>query len=91
MTHLITQPALSWQSLGALNCWPNEAEKKSLQYHQSPYVVLDMKAGEEFTLENVWAIRPGLGLPPKYLEILMGKTLNQGAALGAPLQWDFLK
>jgi len=50
-----------------------------------------MKAGEEFTFENVWAIRPGLGLSPKYLEILMGRTINQDVARGTPLQWDLLK
>ena len=91
MTHLITEPARAWQSLGALNYWSNEAEKKSLRYHRSPYVALDIKAGEEFTPESVWAIRPGLGLSPKYLEILTGKTLNQDVALGAPSRWDFLK
>jgi len=91
LTHLITEPARAWQSLGALNYWPNEVEKKSLQYRRSLYMVLDMKAGEELTPENVWAIRPGLELPPKYLEILMGKTLNQDVVRGTPLQWDLLK
>jgi pseudaminic acid synthase len=91
MAQLVTESARAWQSLGAVSYGPTEAEKKSLQYRRSLYVVRDMKAGETLNPENVRAIRPGLGLPPKYLEILMGKTVKRDAARGTPLQWDLLK
>ena len=43
------------------------------------------KAGELLTRANVRAIRPGLGLPPKYLEEVRGRTFNQDAARGTAL------
>ena len=91
MSQLVIESERSWQSLGFVSYGPIEAEMKSLQFRRSLYVVRDLKAGERLTPENVRAIRPGLGLSPKYLEILMGKTLNQDVARGTPLQWDLLK
>jgi pseudaminic acid synthase len=91
MAQLVTESARAWQSLGKVRYGPTEAEKKSLQYRRSLYVVRDIKAGETFTPENVRAIRPGLGLPPKYIEILMGKAIKRDAARGTPLQWDLIK
>jgi len=91
ITQHVIDSARAWQSLGNVSDAPTEAEMKSLQYRRSLYLVRDMKAGETFTPENVRSIRPGLGLPPKYIEILMGKTLREDAARGTPLQWDLLK
>lgn len=36
------------------------------------------------------AIRPGLGLAPKYLEYVLEKTLSQDAKRGTVLGWEFL-
>lgn len=91
MAQLVTESARAWQSLGRVSYGPTEAEKKSLQYRRSLYVVRDMRAGETFTAENVRAIRPGLGLPPKFFEFLMGKTIKRDAVRGTPLQWELLK
>ena len=38
--------------------------------------------------DNVRAIRPGLGLPTKYLEVVLGKTVNQDVRRGTPLIWE---
>jgi N-acetylneuraminate synthase len=91
MTQLVTESARAWQSLGTVSYGPTEAEMKSLQFRRSLYVVRDMKDGETLTPENVRAIRPGFGLPPKYFDVLMGKTIKRDVARGTPLQWDILK
>jgi N-acetylneuraminate synthase len=69
---------------------PSEAEKKSLQYRRSLYIVEDLRAGALLTRENVRAIRPGLGLSPKYLEIMLGKTVKQDVRRGTALTWELL-
>jgi N-acetylneuraminate synthase len=52
--------------------------------------VKDLQAGEKLTADNVRAIRPGLGLPTKYLEQVLGKTLNKTVAKGTALRWDLM-
>ena len=53
-------------------------------------MVQDLKAGDVLTSENVRAIRPGLGLPTKYLELVLGKTLSQDVKRGTALRWELL-
>jgi sialic acid synthase SpsE len=49
-----------------------------------------MKAGEVLTEKNMRAIRPGLGLPPKYYETLLGKKISQDVKRGTALSLDFI-
>jgi len=54
------------------------------------YVVQEMQAGDEFTADNVRAIRPGLGLPTKYLGVFLGKVTSRPIKKGTPLGWELL-
>jgi N-acetylneuraminate synthase len=49
-----------------------------------------MKAGDVLTVDNVKAIRPGLGLPPKYLDRILGKKVNCDIKCGTALSLDYL-
>lgn len=84
MTALVTESERAWQSLGQVTYGPTEKEKTSLVYRRSLYVVEDMKAGDIVTNKNLRAIRPGLGLPPKYLERLIGKKAAVDITRGTP-------
>lgn len=90
MTQLVIETHRAWQAMGEIRYGPTEAEKKSLQYRRSLYVVKDMKAGEIFTEENLRAIRPGLGLAPKYLAMAMGKPVKRDVKCGTALSWELL-
>lgn len=90
MAQLVLESERAWQALGRVSYGPTEAEKKSLQYRRSLYVVQDIKAGDVLTKENVRAIRPGLGLPTKYLEEVLGKTVSQDVKRGTALGWGIL-
>jgi N-acetylneuraminate synthase len=82
MTQLVKETDSAWQALGQVSYGQTSAEKKSLQYRRSLYVVEDIKAGEVLTIENLRAIRPGLGLPPKYLHYVLGKKVNRNIPKG---------
>ena len=90
MAQLVLETERAWQALGGINYGPTDAELKSLQFRRSLYVVKDVKAGEKVTTENVRAIRPGMGLPPKYLEMVLGMTVKKDVNRGTGLRWDLL-
>jgi pseudaminic acid synthase len=90
MTALVEETRRAWQSLGRIAYGPTEAEKKSLVFRRSLYIVKDMGAGETLTRDNLRAIRPGLGLPPRYLEGLLGKRVRSAVKRGTPMAWDLL-
>ena len=67
-----------------------EQEKKSLQFRRSLYIVEDMKAGDIITEKNLRSIRPGLGLPPKYYDMLLGKSVKVNVERGTAVSWDMV-
>ena len=90
MAQLVMETERAWQALGQVSYGPTEGEKKSIRFRRSLYIVKDLKAGEILTTENVRAIRPGLGLPTKYLEQVLGKTVKQDVARGTALSWQMI-
>jgi pseudaminic acid synthase len=91
MKQLVVETERAWQALGRVSYGATEAEKKSIMFRRSLYVVKDMKAGDVLTKENVRAIRPGLGLPTKYLNVVLGMVVSQDIKLGTALGWHLLK
>ena len=90
MRQLVVETERAWQALGKVSYGATEAEKKSIVFRRSLYVVQDIKAGEILTNENVRAIRPGLGLPTKYLEQVLGSQVKQDVPRGTALRWNLL-
>jgi N-acetylneuraminate synthase len=88
MRLLVAESERAWQSLGSVSYGPTNAEKDSLAFRRSLYVVADMKVAEKFTSENLRAIRPGYGLPAKYLETALGRRATRDIVRGSPLSWD---
>ena len=80
----------AWQALGGVRYGPTEAERASLVFRRSLYVVRDMRAGEAFTPDNLRAIRPGYGLAPRFHDMLLGKRVGRDVARGTPVSWDLL-
>lgn len=90
MSQLVVEANRAWQALGQVSYGATEAEKNSLQYRRSLYVVQDIKEGDVLTTDNVRAIRPGLGLPTKYLDHLLGKPVKQDVKRGTALGWEII-
>lgn len=90
MTQLVTETERAWQALGRVSYGPTEKEAKSLVFRRSLYVTMDVKKGERFVPQNLRAIRPGYGLPPKYIDQFMGKRASKDIRRGSALAWDML-
>lgn len=88
MRSLVIDSERAWQALGTVQYGPTQAEKGSLAFRRSLYVTQDIEAGDTLTPANVRAIRPGLGLEPKYLELVLGRPVKVAVKRGTPLSWD---
>jgi N-acetylneuraminate synthase len=66
------------------------SERGNLAFRRSLYAVKDIAAGETFTALNVRSIRPGYGLPPKYLPELLGRRARHAISRGTPMSFELL-
>lgn len=87
---LRTEVDRAWQGLGRVRYGPTEAEAKSLQYRRSLYIACDLAAGARLSSDNVRAVRPGHGLPPKFIDQVLGRRVKRALPAGTPLAWDLL-
>jgi pseudaminic acid synthase len=90
--HLLTlETERAWRALGQISYGASVAEQGSRVFRRSLYVVQDIAEGEVLSAANVRAIRPGYGLPPKFLQQVLGMRLNKPVLRGTALTWDMLK
>jgi pseudaminic acid synthase len=87
---LVVETERAWQALGIVNYASLEEEKGSLKFRRSLYIAQDMRAGDEFTPENLRIVRPGFGLPPKYYELLLGRRITRDAQKGTAVNWELV-
>lgn len=90
MQQLVIETERAWQSLGSVRYGPSEAEKPSMKFRRSLYIAKDMKAGEKLTKDNLRSVRPGMGLPPKFLDHLLGMKVITDVSAGTPMSWELL-
>lgn len=75
-------------ALGVIYYGPTEREMASREHRRSLYIAEDLQAGDILTEQNVRAVRPGHGLPPKYLKQFLGKKTKNPVPKGTPLSWS---
>jgi N-acetylneuraminate synthase len=85
---LVDDVRTAWVASGEVVYGPSDEELATLPYRRSLFVVEDVAAGERFTSRNVRSIRPATGLPPKYLDDVLGEAAARDLRSGTPLTWD---
>ena len=81
----------AWRALGSASFNRGGTERANAQFRRSLYVVEDVPAGAPLTKANVRSIRPGLGLAPKHLPEILGKTAARELKRGEPLDWAMVR
>lgn len=74
----------AWSALGNDVGERPQAESSSKVFRRSIYFVRDLSAGAVVGPEDIRRIRPGLGLPPRYFDSLIGKKLRVAVTRGTP-------
>jgi N-acetylneuraminate synthase len=87
---LVAETQRAWQAIGEVR-YGASGDEGSLQFRRSLYVAKDIAAGEPITRENVRAVRPGHGLPTKFLDVVLGMRAARSVRRGEPLTWEMLR
>lgn len=81
----------AWQALGQVDYGTKSSEQGNVQFRRSLYFVKDLKAGDVITEDAVRSVRPGYGIAPKYLDRVVGRTVNQMVTANKPVTEDVLQ
>lgn len=87
---LVEETKSAFLSLGEISYGVQQAEEKSKFFKRSIYVSKDIAVGDVFTNDNLKIIRPGDGLAPKFIDVVIGKKAKVSIKAGTPLNWDIL-
>jgi N-acetylneuraminate synthase len=85
---LVEESERAWAGQGRPMYGPTEAELKSFVFRRSLYVTENLQEGDFLTESNVRALRPGYGLPTKFLGSVLGKRVNRRVTRGTAVTWD---
>jgi N-acetylneuraminate synthase len=88
---LVREGKSAYESLGNAKWQMQAAEEESRRLKRSLFIVRDVKVGENISHENVRAIRPNGGFPPKHLDSLIGKKFSADVVAGTPMSFDFVE
>ena len=85
LAELVATARIAHVAVGAPAFEPTWSEQIVLKNRRSLYVVAPVAKGEMLTEANVRSIRPGNGLKPKFLDVVLGRRAARELAFGEPL------
>ena len=88
---LVEQGKIAFESLGGRNWDITKSESESRRLRRSLYISTDVYKNEVVTLANIISIRPGYGLPPKYLSEILGKRFTNNFQRGTALKLEYVE
>jgi N-acetylneuraminate synthase len=87
---LVQETKIAWEARGCVHYGAVDSENSNFS-RRSLYIVEDMKSGEILSKENLRSIRPGYGLPAKYLNDVLGLAVTKDVERGTRMSWDLVK
>jgi len=90
-TEMVKSVREAESAIGIVDYNLTEKQKKGKDFSRSLYAVKDIKVGELVTETNVKSVRPGFGLHPKFLEIILGKKSKYNIKMGSRIKLDFFE
>ena len=87
---LVQDTEQAWASVGGVIYGGAAVEQKSLKFRRSLYIAESVNKGEVLTDKNLRIVRPGYGLPPKNIDILLGRRVNRDLVAGTAMEWKYI-
>lgn len=88
LEELCTETRNAWLALGSAGFERPPAEAANMIFRRSLYFVKDLPAGHLIQEGDIRRIRPGHGLPPKFLKELIGRRLSRTVLRGTATSLD---
>jgi len=83
---LVTECKRAKDAIGKVAYGSTQGELKD--YRRSLWAIKEIKAGEQFTSDNVQSLRPAGGVESKHFPGVLGKKAKRDINKGEPLRWD---
>ena len=88
---LRTEVDRAWESLGHVSFGTTVDDASSSKHRRSIFIVRDMKKGDSISFNDLRIVRPGIGLAPKYFDLVLGMSLTSDVHAGTPVTWNLFK
>ena len=89
-TDLCRTVLIAWQSLGKIDYGRKSSESGNIKFRRSLYFVKNLKAGSLITKDAVRSIRPGFGVKPKYIDLVVGNRVKIDVQANNPVNFSDL-
>tara|TARA_B100001123_G_scaffold442422_2_gene585944 strand:+ start:2328 stop:3371 length:1044 start_codon:yes stop_codon:yes gene_type:complete len=89
--HLCCDVRDAWMALGETGFTRQKSEEENKIFRRSIYFINDLPSGALISPCDIKRIRPGMGLPPKYWEDIVGKRLKVDVKRGQPTEWGLFE
>lgn len=80
----------AWAAMGKVDYGRKSSEQGNVKFRRSLYFVKDLQAGDVITADAVRSVRPGFGVAPKYLDLVLGKKLRRAVKANSPVTNNIL-
>lgn len=78
------------KALGKVDYGRKSSELGNVKFRRSLYFVRDLKAGDVITEDCIRSVRPGYGLPPKFMKNIVGAKVNVNISANTAVKEGFL-
>lgn len=86
---LVREARNAWAARGHVFYGPSDGmEESEKRNRRSLYFVREKRAGTVVEPKDVRSVRPGQGLPVKYYDLIIGRTLKEDVVPGTPTAWQ---
>ena len=82
---LVEQVSEAWMALGKIDYGQKSSEVSNIKFRRSLYYVQDICKGDIILVGDVRSVRPGYGVPPKYLEDILGTRAKRDILACTPV------
>lgn len=80
----------AWEALGTVDYGIKSSESGNVKFRRSLYFVRNLKRGDRITEQDVRSVRPGYGLPPKFLKTVLGKRATRDITANTPVSNELI-